>query len=231
MDPHDKYRSHPGFPTFGGGGGRDRYDGEVFYTDHHIGKLVQFVRAQPWGAHTAIVVTADHGEAFGEHDRTRHGFEVWEPLVRVPLFVIVPGAKPRRIDTPRSHIDLGPTILDIFGVPAPDSFQGESLLPEIRGEVAPEARDVVVDLPRTSDNWRRRSLVWGNHKITAYDDDFKFEVYDVVADPGELVDLRHKDKVTYEAMKARYKERVKSIPEVCPANTEKLKGKRPEKPC
>jgi choline-sulfatase len=37
------------------------------------------------------VVTSDHGEAFGEHGMWRHGFEVWEPLVRVPLLVYVPG--------------------------------------------------------------------------------------------------------------------------------------------
>jgi choline-sulfatase len=231
MDPHDKYRSHPGFPEFGVGGGRDRYDGEVYFTDHHVGKLLEFVRAQPWAARTAIVVTSDHGEAFGEHDRTRHGFEIWEPLVRVPLFVVMPGVAPRRIDVPRSAIDLAPTFCELLGVAPSPAFQGKSLVAEIRGEEQPEERDVVVDLPRTSDNWRRRALVRGNYKITAYDDDFKFELYDLVTDPKELVDLRRKDPQTFDAMKKRYKERVQTIHEVCPTRTDILKGKRPEKPC
>ncbi len=75
MDPHDRYRKHEGFKQFGRGGGKGRYDGEIFFTDHHLGRLLAFVDSQPWGKRTAVIVTADHGEAFGEHKMTRHGFE------------------------------------------------------------------------------------------------------------------------------------------------------------
>src|SRR6185503_11570591 len=105
------------------------------------------------------------------------------------------------------------TFCELLGVAPSPSFQGKSLVAEIRGEEQPEERDVVIDLPRTSDNWRRRALVRGNYKITAYDDDFKFELYDVVADPKELVDLRRKDPAAFEAMKKRYKDRVQKIHE------------------
>jgi choline-sulfatase len=231
MDPHDKYRKHDGFRAFGSGGGKDRYDGEIFFTDHHLGDLIEFIDAQPWGARTAIIVTSDHGEAFGEHDMTRHGFEIWEPLVRVPLMVRLPGAAPRRIDTPRSHVDLAPTILDLLAVPPVESFQGQSLVAEMRGEREPEQREVIVDLPRTSHNWRRRALIWGDHKIIAFGDDFRFELYDIVKDPGELQDLRLRDKPLFDEMKKRYLERVKNIHDVCPDVTHMLKGKRPGAPC
>jgi choline-sulfatase len=231
MDPHDRYREHDGFPKFGAGGGKDRYDGEIYFTDHHVGRLLEFIAQSEWGARTAIIVSADHGEAFGEHKMTRHGFELWEPLIRVPLLVALPGATARSIDTPRSAIDLAPTILELLGTPAPASFQGKSLVPEVRGTETPELRDVVVDLPRTSDNWRRRALVHDHHKILAFDDDFRFELYDLAADPGEALDLRLRDKPTFEAMKKRYLERVKAIPEVCPKMRHKLKGKRPEREC
>ena len=64
------------------------------------------MEAQPWAKRTVIVVTADHGEAFGEHGITRHAHEVWEELVHVPLFFYVPGVAPRRVNAYRSAVDL-----------------------------------------------------------------------------------------------------------------------------
>lgn len=229
IDPHDLYLAHPGIKF--GGKPRDHYDGEVFFTDQYLGKLFEFIRSQPWGERTAIVVTADHGEAFGEHRMVRHGFELWDPLTHVPLIVHVPGVAPKRIDVPRSDIDLAPTILELMHVPAPSNFQGKSLVAELRGTETPEPRDVILDLPRTSDSFRRRALIHENYKIIAYDDDYRFEVYDLARDPGEKKDLRKTDTEVYEQMKARYFEHIKRIHEVCPKMRDRLKGKRKEKPC
>jgi arylsulfatase A-like enzyme len=229
MDPHDLYLKHEGIDF--GSKPRDRYDGEVLFTDRHIGKLLDFIHAQPWGERTAVVVTADHGEAFGEHRMGRHGFELWDVLVHVPLMLRVPGIAARRIDTPRSAIDLAPTIFELMGQPPAANFQGKSLVAEMKGDLAPEPRDVVVDLPRTSDNFRRRGLIWDRYKILAYDDDFKFEVYDIGDDPGETKDLRHSNKDVFEMMKKRYLDRVQTIKEICPKMRDRLKGKRKERPC
>ncbi len=106
FDPHLPYVPHEGAPDFGrsdrsqSGQARAQYDEEVWFTDLHLGRLLDFVKAQPWGANTAIILTADHGEAFGEHKHWGHGRELWEPLVRVPLIVAVPGAAPRRVSLP-----------------------------------------------------------------------------------------------------------------------------------
>jgi choline-sulfatase len=229
MDPHDIYFQHDGTKKWGKKQ-RDKYDSEVEYTDSHIGQILQFVEKQPWAKSTAIVITADHGEAFGEHGRTRHGFELWDVLIRVPLMIQAPGAAPRRIDTPRSTVDLAPTILELTGAPAEPSFQGKSLVPEIWGKAA-EPRDVVIDLPRTSDNDRRRAMVSGDYKLLAYGDDFRFELYNVVKDPGENKDLAADEKEKFEEMKARYKERMKTVRDICPKNTEKLKGKTKGRKC
>ena len=95
------------------------YNGEVWFTDHHLGRLLDFIAAQPFGKKTAIIVTADHGEAFDEHGMNWHGVDLWDPLVHVPLLIYVPGAKPRRISVKRSQIDLVPTVLDLMGLPQP----------------------------------------------------------------------------------------------------------------
>ncbi|MDB4929514.1 MAG: Choline-sulfatase, partial [Myxococcaceae bacterium] len=202
MDPHDQYQAHPGINY--GRRVRDRYDGEVTFTDRQVERLVTFIRAQPWGARTAIVVTADHGEAFGEHGFYRHAFQLWQPLVRVPWFFSIPGAAPRRIAANRSHVDLAPTILELFGLPPEPEFTGRSLVGEFRG-AAPEERDVWVDLARTGNNDRRRGLIHGQYKLTAYGDDSRFELYDVEADPGELTNLARSRPEVYADMVRRYR--------------------------
>lgn len=229
MDPHDVYHQHEDTKKWGKKS-RDRYDSEVEFTDRHLGELLRFVEKQPWADRTAVIVTADHGEAFGEHKQSRHGFEIWDTVVHVPLMIRAPGITARRIDVPRSGIDLAPTILELTGAPAEPSFQGTSLVPELYGKDAP-AREVIIDLPRTSDNDRRRAMVWGPHKLTAYGDDFRYELYDLANDPGETKDLAKADKATFEAMKTRYKERMKGIKDICPKNTAKLKGREKGRKC
>ncbi|MDB5221195.1 MAG: Choline-sulfatase, partial [Myxococcaceae bacterium] len=126
MDPHDEYKTHAESPHFGKRP-RDLYDEEVFFTDLWIGKLLDWIDAQPWAARTAIIVTADHGEAFGEHGITRHAHEVWEELIHVPLFVQVPGLAPREIAASRGHADVAPTVLELLGAQPIASLHGTSL--------------------------------------------------------------------------------------------------------
>ncbi len=202
MDPHDQYREHPGISY--GRRLRDRYDGEVTYTDQQLEGLVTWIRQQPWASRTAIIVSADHGESLGEHNHYRHGFQVWQQLIRVPWFFVVPGARARRVEVPRSHIDLAPTVLDLMGVAPEPEFTGRSLVPEILGAAA-EERDVWVDLPRTSNNDRRRVLIHGRHKLTAYGDDHRFELFDIEADPEEAHNLSREQPELFREMVARYR--------------------------
>lgn len=229
LDPHDLYMQHEGMKKWGKKA-RDLYDGEVEFTDQHIGKLLDFVKDQEWGKRTVVIITSDHGEAFGEHKMYRHGFEIWENLVHVPLMIRGPGIKPRVIDVPRSGIDIAPTVLELTGAPKEASFQGVSLVAELYGKEA-EAREVIVDLPRTSDNDRRRALIRGNYKLIAYGDDFGFDLFDVVKDPGETKDIKRENKEVFEEMKKAYLAKVATIKDVCPKMTEKLKGKEKRKKC
>ncbi|RYE74899.1 MAG: choline-sulfatase, partial [Myxococcales bacterium] len=191
MDPHEKYQAHEESPKFGKKA-RDYYDEEIFYTDLWVGKLLAWVDQQPWAKDTAIVVTADHGEAFGEHKLYRHAFELYEVLVHVPLFVYVPGQPPRAIDQNRSHIDLVPTLFDLLGAKPGAELRGKSFAPELFGAEA-DARDVIVDLPEDSHNERRRALIHDGWKIIALANDFRYELYDLKADPDEKTDLFKKD--------------------------------------
>jgi arylsulfatase A-like enzyme len=144
---------------------------------------------------------------------TRHGFEVWDTLVHVPLMIISPGAKPRHIDTLRSCIDLAPTILELFGLPVEPSFEGHSLVAEVYGGT-PEVRDVVVDLPMTSDSSRRRAILHDTSKMICFDNDSTCRLYDLSTDPGERNALPRSD--TFVDMKTRYDAASAMIKEVVP---------------
>ncbi|MBX3220735.1 MAG: sulfatase [Labilithrix sp.] len=218
MDPHDEYKAHEESAHLrpdARSRARDLYDEEVFFTDLWIGKLLDFVESQPWAKKTVIVVTADHGEAFGEHGITRHAHEVWEELVHVPFFFHVPGVAPRVIDASRGHADLAPTILELLGAQKAPPLPGTSLVAELRGGAAP-ARDVIVDLPEDDYNERRRALIHGRTKIIAFGNDVRFALYDLEADPREAEDLILKKPELAAEMRALYKEASKRLEDVAP---------------
>jgi choline-sulfatase len=211
LDPHDLYQRHDGIDW--GKSARDRYDGEITFTDRYVGKLLDFIAKQSWADRTILIVTSDHGEEFGEHNMSRHGFEIWETLTHVPLMVLAPGNAPRRIDVLRSTLDLAPTILEFFGVAPDPSYEGHSLVGEIYGGPA-EARDIWVDLPMTSDNGKRRALLHDSEKLLCFDGDTFCKLFDLANDPLEHAPLPRGPE--FKAMKARYDGASKSIQEVAP---------------
>jgi arylsulfatase A-like enzyme len=189
LDPHADYLHHKDVPDFGKSQ-RDQYDGEIAFVDKHLGRVLDLVAAAPWGKKTAIIVTSDHGEAFGEHKMWRHGFELWEELIRVPLVIYVPGVPPGHVTVRRSAIDLAPTILDLMGVPLPagtdknDFLDGVSLVPDLPAPASAEARDVFVDMPDGPYNDPRRALIHGDLKLVISNGVGR-ELYDLAKDPEE----------------------------------------------
>lgn len=221
MDPHDQYLKHAGAPEFGKKA-RDRYDSEIWFADHWIGKLLDWAKQQPFWQNTALIVSADHGEAFGEHEMYKHAFELWEVLTHVPLLVYAPGVQPRRIDQRRSHIDLAPTMLELLGVPVPDGFQGKSLMPELYGG-EPESREpILTELAEDSHNPPRRALVLGDWKIIAFERE-RYQLFELSKDPGELRDLASERPKELERMKAALKARYATLPTIAPYGGGKLR--------
>ncbi len=202
FDPHEQYVPHPDAPDFtdpahpSGYKMRALYDGEVWFTDKAIGRLIDFVDGKPWGRDTVIVVTSDHGEAMNEHGIAfQHGFEIWEPLMRIPLVMRVPGAKAHHVPVKRSAIDIVPTLLDLMRVPrpAPGELSGLSLGSDLVS--APEARyeerDVYMDMPDGPYTHMRRGLIHGptpGMKLIHFGGR-QYQLYDLARDPGETDDL------------------------------------------
>lgn len=189
LEPHDSYVYHTDFPP-SDEPRRGVYDGEVAAADHLVGKIVAAIDASPMKDRTAIIIAADHGEAFGEHERYRHGFTVYEEEIWIPLIVRVPGQPHRRIDKPRSAMDIPRTIADLLGVQAPARWRGTSLVRDLVEGKEVEDRPVIVDVPELMNLPAQQVVVFGSRKVTRFGP--KWAVYDVGKDPKERQPLPKK---------------------------------------
>ena len=221
LDPHKQYLEHPGFSTFGDDP-RALYDGEIAFTDHHIGRVLDALAASRAKDRTVIVFTGDHGEAFGEHGFYFHGREIWDEVVRVPLVIHVPGAKPRTIARRVSNVDLAPTVIDLAGLPEDEGARGRSLVPEIFGGEA-AARPVLVDQPRNPYYSPRRGFIDGAHKLHHHIDTGTYLLFDLDRDPGEKVDLAESDPDLLRQVVRSYEQLTSTIADFVPAPTGDVK--------
>ncbi|MCC6556199.1 MAG: sulfatase [Polyangiaceae bacterium] len=163
---------------------QERYVREVAIVDREIGILRERIRQWGWADRTTLIVSSDHGEGFFEHGTSGHSMSLYEELLRIPLLVVGPGVRPRAIDTPVSLIDAGPTILDLFGLPTPGSFLGQSLVPVLRGE------DAKLTRPICAETRLKQSIVLPDGlKIIRDLRRGTREIYDLAQDPGELRNL------------------------------------------
>ena len=114
------------------------YDANMRWADWAVGEVEKALKERDLLENTLLVVTSDHGEAFGEHGFKYHRFGVYDELVHVPLLVRFPGEArvSGRVGALTQTVDLLPTMLDLFGIPFPEeNVQGRSLLPLLAGEV------------------------------------------------------------------------------------------------
>ena len=134
FEPHEPYVMHPEhrFGPREGWTDVDAYDSEIAAADAGLGAIVDVFRSKRAGS--MVIVTADHGEEFGEHGGRYHGTTVYEEQVHVPLVVSGPGVVPHRIATPVQTIDLLATMLSAVGVPRPARIRGRDLGPLLAGK-------------------------------------------------------------------------------------------------
>ncbi len=188
-DPHLSYEPHAEVPSFGTER-MDLYDGEIRFTDLHVGRVLAHLKELGLWGRTAVVLTGDHGEGFGEHGVTEHGFDLYAPQTRVPFIVRVPGLPAQRARVPAGHIDIAPTLVNLArGKPEP-SFFGRSLVPEVAGAKPPDESTRWVFQEVTSERGKKRALVTTTrHLIWNWVPNDTTECYDRVADPAETHDL------------------------------------------
>jgi len=199
FEPHEPYVAHEEHPF--GDRDIDRYDSEIAAADRGIGEVVRLVRqARP---EAVVVVTADHGEEFGEHGGRFHGTTVYEEQVRVPLIVSAPGAlPPRRIREPVQTIDILPTVLSALDIPKPARVRGRDLgllLRDGRDPSHPEG----LAIAETDD---QTLLAEGSLRLVCQRRIGACALYDVETDPRQQRDVASRMPERFEGMKQRLRQ-------------------------
>jgi arylsulfatase A-like enzyme len=178
MEPHEPYDRGRKEGT-----DHERYLAEVSVVDAQLRRVLR-VLEQHFGKRWMLFVSADHGEAFGQHGGTTHGKTLYEELLHVPLLARSPLLSARVIDEPVGLVDLGPTLLDLFGADTPATFEGQSLVPLLSGAAAPFTRPILAE------GRLRRAIIQPDGLKVIEDARRKVvEAYDLSIDPGETRNL------------------------------------------
>ncbi len=188
-DPHFDYEKHPGIEDFGTSK-IDAYDHEIAYTDKHIGRLLDDLKAKGLAEKTVIVLTGDHGEGFGEHGIDLHGYHLYAAQTKVPFIVRVPGLAPSTVQMPASHVDVLPTLANLAGFASNSDMLGRSLLGVMTGQEDPnQERFVFQQLSYENNNEYRAAVSSKCHVMYNISPNLSWELYQVDSDPMETRDI------------------------------------------
>ncbi|WP_299472633.1 sulfatase-like hydrolase/transferase [uncultured Roseibium sp.] len=172
---------------------RAYYYANVTMIDESIGKLMQSLEENGYIDNTVIIFVSDHGDCLGDHGVSQK-WSMYDVVTKVPAIVWAPGRfeGARTLDGLCQLFDFGPTILELAGLPVPEDYEAQSLLPALKG-----------------DGWTPRERVYceqaGDIALTGADfitmvrdDRYKLvhlmgsqegQLFDLQADPDEMVNL------------------------------------------
>lgn len=170
MDPHQPYE--PRESRFGDSP-YERYRAELFELDEALGRCLSWLAAREFAP--VVVVSADHGEAFGEHRSYYHGSTLYEEQLKIPLLVTGPGVEKEKRTEAVSLVDVAPTLLAAMGLEPPATMLGHDL-----------SRRVPSDVPRVIGVLNDAFAVRNGSDKAICDMRFnKCEYYDLADDPRE----------------------------------------------
>lgn len=182
------------------------YESCIRYVDHELGRLLESLRERGLLENTLVIVTADHGEQFGDHGAHLLGHErsLYSSVLRVPLVLVYPPRVPAgvRRDAVVSVRDIPATVIDALGLPETNVFPGVSLLRYASG-IASEAEIATPRFARLDPNkFYPAEMDWANkqqHRVGVMSGRLQYlvnasaqeELYDFVNDPWETHDLKN----------------------------------------
>lgn len=184
-DPHAHYVGNE-LADFGSSE-EDRYDAEVYYTDHWMGWLLREAESAALLDGVAIAIINDHGDEFWDHRYMRHQFRLYDETIRHLLMIRMPGQElGRRVTMPVSGVDLRPTLLALLGISDDAEVDGVSLLPwMVSNAEEDEGRPVFMRAAAGS----KVGVVSAGRKLIVNQDLGALELYDLGSDPRERVNL------------------------------------------
>lgn len=196
----------------------DLYDAEISFADEQIGRLLMYLRRLDSLDSTLVIVTADHGEEFGEHGQFSHRFELYDELLRVPLIMRLPLSKVSdrslaagQVVTAQVRLlDLVPTVLDLLNVGG-GPFEGASLLPLVEGHDETPRIAISETQPKTG-LYAIRQADW---KLILNVHTGAVELYDLRQDPRETTNCANTAPLMASKLEAQLRnhlQRIKASP-------------------
>ncbi|NKX45275.1 sulfatase-like hydrolase/transferase [Roseicyclus persicicus] len=157
------------------------YFAALSHGDHHLGLVWDALQETGHARNTIVVILSDHGFLLGARQRF-YKTTLWEQSVGTPLVIHDPEAPVGRvIDQPVGLIDVGPTVLDLLGLPPMEDSVGRSLRSLIAGGTRPER-------PVASYRFGNATIRSGPYRIIRYEDG-STQLFDLRTDPWTLKDL------------------------------------------
>jgi arylsulfatase A-like enzyme len=179
------------------------YDAEINYVDSFLNQVLHTINLK-FQRDCLVIITSDHGEAFFEHNNFFHQGNVYDELLKIPLFMVEINKKShiKRIPDIVQLIDIAPTILDYFNIPIPESFQGKSLLPLLEGKSL-NRENFTISETYQKDGIMKRNEKDGFLLISIRESDWKYIyneqldkelLFNLNFDPGETINLINEEK-------------------------------------
>ena len=184
-----------------------QYDGAIAYMDSCIQVILQQLDDLGLRENTLVIINADHGETLADHECYFDHHGLYDCTLHVPLIMRLPEVLPEgaRVPGMTLHQDLVPTIMDLLEMEPGIKFDGRSQLGMLCGDVASNYDGFYI----TECTWMRkhgwRTSEW--KLMVALEPDFHWkpevELYNLVTDPGEFVNLADKEPLIRDALIAK----------------------------
>jgi arylsulfatase A-like enzyme len=174
------------------------YDSAIAYVDHHLSQVLEEYDRQGILDDTVIIISADHGDAFGEHGIYSDHVCADECIHKIPLIIKWPGvsAVNKKSDGFLYNVDLGPTLCDILDMPVPGEWDGLSFRENVEGGKGLDRDHLVWD---TALYTVQRCVRTREHLMMRTYDDFGYafepvELYNIKDDPFQTKNIAQSDQ-------------------------------------
>jgi len=173
------------------------HNAEITQSDTAFGVFLADLKAAGLYDSSVVVVISDHGDEFWDHGDVGHAQGPHQELVHVPFMIHAPGLLPvgRVVETDVEAMDLAPTVLELAGIPVPDSMQGQSVLPTALDEIAHTPASSL-----TQNGTMARGLKSGRYRFI-HSGVGHMELYDEIEDPRERTELESKRPIALRQMR------------------------------
>lgn len=187
------------------------YAGEVAYTDHCIGQVIEHLKKLELYDSTLIIITGDHGEMLDEHGESEHGYFIYESAIKVPLVFKLPGKREaKRIEEYVGLVDITPTICDLLSVQPPEHVEGISLAPYLFGRTPEGSGRALYCESLTATRYGANSLLGLVEGSWKYIHTTRSELYDLRSDPAEAKNRVDSEPERARAMRKQLRQRLEA---------------------